>query len=111
MIEGIWEEIGDLKSKVDNIEDKVQNIEDKVQDIKDKLISVDDKSDKQYNHLLAEIGDLESKVNSLEVKFDKVMFEQGGLGVEAAEWSCQPALLASPASWDELHRCRRKASP
>jgi outer membrane murein-binding lipoprotein Lpp len=96
-IEGIWEEVGELKSKVDNIEDKVQDIE-------DKLISANDKSDEQYNHLLAEIGDLESKVDSLEskvdsleskvdsleskvdsleskvdsleVKFDKVMFEQ-----------------------------------
>ncbi len=75
-IEGIWEEIGELKSKVDNIEDKVQDIEDKVQDIEDKLTSIEEKSQEQFETLQAEIGDLETKVDSLETKFNKVMFEQ-----------------------------------
>jgi hypothetical protein len=61
-IEGIWEEIGELKSKLDNIEDKVQDIEDTLQ-------SMEEKNEERFDSL-------ESKVDSLEVKFDKVMFEQ-----------------------------------
>jgi SMC interacting uncharacterized protein involved in chromosome segregation len=75
-IDGIWEEIGELKSKVENIEDKVQDIE-------DKLTSMEEKNEERFDTLQEEIGDLESKVDSLEskvdsleTKFDKVMFEQ-----------------------------------
>ena len=68
-IDATWEEIGELKSKVDNIEDKVQDIE-------DTLKSMEEQNEERFDSLESKVDSLESKVDSLEVKFDKVMFEQ-----------------------------------
>jgi outer membrane murein-binding lipoprotein Lpp len=103
-IDAIWQEFGELRSKVDNIEDKVQDIEDtltsmeekneerfdsleskvdslesKVDSLESKVDSLESKVDSlesKVDSLESKVDSLESKVDSLEVKFDKVMFEQ-----------------------------------
>jgi outer membrane murein-binding lipoprotein Lpp len=82
-IDGIWQEIGELKSKVDNIEDKVQNIEDAVAQVKEDIQEIDSKIDDSEACLIRGIeqleknvdgrfSDLETKVDSLETKVDSL---------------------------------------